>query len=132
MSSEGIDLNDAGWKYFGTEGSKRLGIYPNQLWRKDGDGVLVVWKAQAHEQFPMNKAGVEYVVKANRESRIKGHVVLARRRDAKIEMVAVKAAEDVAMMVSGVVPKEGKFGAYWWVRPDFTLDGAGWDDEAPF
>ena len=35
-------------------------------------------------------------------------------------------------MVSGVPPKVGRFGPYWWLHADFTLDGFGAFDQAPF
>jgi hypothetical protein len=134
MSAEAIDLNDVRWRAFATELNKSLGVYPNEF-RHDGNraGVLIVWKAQTSEDFPMNKLGVDYLVKAQREGRIEGHVVLARRRqEGKIETVSVKGIEDVACMVSGVPPKVGRFGPYWWLHADFMLDGFGALDQAPF
>jgi hypothetical protein len=133
MSAELIDLNDSCWRAFSIELGKALGVYPNEL-RHDGNGhgALVVWKAQNSDDFPMNKSGVEYLVKAHRDGRVDGRVVLARRRDGKIETVAVKDIEQVAAMISNVTPKEGRFGPYWWLNAGFTFGSFSALDEAPF
>jgi hypothetical protein len=132
-----MDLNDQSWRPFAPERTKALGVFPNQLWHNAIErlGALVIFKPKAYEEYPMSQAGLEYVCKAHQAGRIVGHVALAcRGQDWKIIVVAAKDVTAVAAMVEGVPPRGGKFGPYWWVRPNFTLDSSAGlsPDETPF
>ena len=132
-----IDLNDPNWRPFSVECTKALGIFPNQLWHNNVEnlGALVIFKPQAYEEFPVNQAGLQYVLKAHVEKRVVGYVVLARRQNWEPLVVAVKDVAAVAATLKGVPPREdGRWGPYWWLRTDFTWDGkAGLGpDEKPF
>jgi hypothetical protein len=54
-----IDLNDPNWRPYSPDTTKALHIFPNQLWHNSvGNlGALVIFKPQAHEEFPVNQAG---------------------------------------------------------------------------
>jgi hypothetical protein len=132
-----IDLNDPNWRPYSPDTTKALHIFPNQLWHNSvGNlGALVIFKPQAHEEFPVNQAGLQYVLKAHQEKRIVGYVVFARRQNWELQVVAMKDVAVVAATLKGVPPRtDGQWGPYWWMRTDFTPDSkaALGPDERPF
>jgi hypothetical protein len=124
-----INQLDINWRMFAEERTKALGIWPNQLWhhRTNGSGALIVKKSQRFNEYPLSKAGLDYVVDAVQSGKITaGFVGL---RNGRGEIVTCKNVLDVASLVQNAVPRDGPFGQYWWVRADLTLDSR---DETPF
>jgi hypothetical protein len=131
-----IDLNDPNWRPYSPDTTKALRIFPNQLWHHNVEnlGALVIFKPQAYEEFPVNQAGLQYVLKAHQEKRIAGgYVVFARRENWEPQVVAMKDVAAVAAMLKGVPPRtDGQWGPYWWLRTDFTPHSKAALDEKPF
>lgn len=95
-------------------------FFPNRLVGNGKVGALVVVKGK-HDDFGLGVAGLEYVVKAEAEGRIKeGYVVLAKPNGGTtLEYVASARAGEVAKRLHNVTPRIGPRGAYHWVTAKF-------------
>ena len=116
-----------GWRSFSTERTKALGCWPNQLWKNTEAemGALVITKPEAYDEFPISQVGLNYLDAAVQAGRIQqGLVVLARWRDHELAVVATKSVTEVIGSLADFPPRTGRYGDYWWVRADFTPDGA--------
>jgi hypothetical protein len=121
-----FDPNNPNWCTFSRDKTKALGIFPNQLWHNAETcaGVLVVIKPKNYEEYPLSKAGLDYLVAAHQEQRIPaGEVALVSRHNGKLSVVAAKPVTTVAAALTGIPPRDGALGPYWWVRADLTPDG---------
>jgi hypothetical protein len=131
-----FSFDDANWQMFGIERTKKLGVWPNQLWHNDEEslGTLVIFKPKAYDEYPVSQTGLNHVLTALQAQRIvRGQVVFACGVLWKPELVAAKDVAAVAAMLQGVPPRDGPYGPYWWLRADFTLDGRVLsDDTTPF
>jgi hypothetical protein len=117
--------------------SSRIGIFDHSkrraylirctAYQNDGAqiGVIVAHRSGGTD-FALNRAGLDYLLKAKEEGRITGaFVVLARGPNGLSEFVAAEQAEKVKDNLSDVPPKVGNWGEYWWLAQNFkppTLD----------
>jgi hypothetical protein len=128
--------NDANWSMFAPTQTKALAIHPNQLWHNNNTnaGALVVTKSSKYEEYAVSKAGIDYMLAADRAQKVTGYVVLLRWQEGKLTVVASKPIAAVAAALADIPPRDGPFGPYWWVRADLTPDGARVlnDDDRPF
>jgi hypothetical protein len=131
-----FDPNDPNWTMFAASQAKVLNIHPNQLWFNSttNAGALVVPKSSKYEEYAVSKAGIDYVVAADRAQKITGLVALIRWQERKLITIACKPIADVATALANIPPRDGPFGPYWWVRADLTPDGPNVldDDDRPF
>jgi hypothetical protein len=115
--------HDAGWRAFGLQKLKDLGIWPNQLQHNasTGEGVLVVQQSPTYKEYALSEAGFNYLFAAVKEERIAaGFVALVDRRGRE---VARKPVSEVATQLENVTPKQGRLGWYWWMNADLTPYG---------
>lgn len=106
--------------------------YPNRLYGNGNDiGAVVAVQGRGGEDFALGVAGLEYVIKAEEEDRIKqGYVVLAKQNSGNsLEYLASERATEVAERLRNVTPREGKWGLYHWITRWFYAVG---DQRAPF
>jgi len=117
-----MNLLDINWRMFPEERTKALGVWPNELWHNnaEGAGALVVPKSRRYAEYPVSKAGLDYVVDAVQSKKITtGYVGL---RNGSGALVACQPVLIVASMLQHAPPRDGRLGPYWWVREDLTLD----------
>jgi hypothetical protein len=125
-----MNLLDINWRMFPEERTRARGVWPNQLWHNNAEraGALVVPKSRRYAEYPVSKAGLEYVVDAVQSNRITtGFVGL---RNGRGELAACKPVLIVASLLQQAPPRDGPFGQYWWVREDLTLDSR--DGTSPY
>jgi hypothetical protein len=119
-----FDFADPHWRPFLQEKLDALGITPNQLWANTTNGkigALVVKKSSKYAEFALSEAGLRYLCAAEQAGKIgAGFVVLVAWNGRKLAPVQIKPVADVAAALDGIPPREGPFGAYWWINPDGT------------
>jgi hypothetical protein len=86
------------------------------------------------EDFALNANGLDHVVKAEADGRLKeGYVVLAKQNaGAALEYIAAARAADVSERLRNIPPYEGKWGPYHWITTNFQPASSGRDAEEPF
>src|SRR5262245_4263682 len=123
---------DAGWRAFGYEKLRELGIWPNSLQHNasTGEGVLVIQQSRTYNEYALSEAGLNYLLAAIKEERITaGYVALVDRRGQEI---ARKPVNEIAAQLANVPPKQGPLGWYWWLNADLTPYGMLSSDDALF
>jgi hypothetical protein len=96
--------------------------YPNRLYGNGKTGaVVVVRRGGRGEDFALNTAGLNYVIKAEADGRLKeAYVVLAvQNGDDQPQVVASERATVVAERLGNIPPLKGRFGQYWWINQNF-------------
>ena len=94
--------------------------YPNRLYG-DGKqtGAIAVTRGRGND-FALNAEGLDYVVQAETEGRVKeGYVVLASRNGSTPQFIAAARAKEVQERLRNVTPREGNFGPYHWITVNF-------------
>jgi hypothetical protein len=112
-----------GWRPFPMESNKKLGCYPNQFWRTNDRkiGALVVIKGWKYEEFALSKIGLDHLHDALRAKRIdQAIVVLGDWRDRVLTVISQKPIADVIASLANLTPRDGPFGPYYWMKPDFS------------
>jgi hypothetical protein len=107
--------------------------YPNRLYGDGKEiGAVVAVKGRHGDDFALGIAGLDYIVKAEAEGRIKeGFVVLAKQNGGGVlEYIGAERASEVAERLRNVTPWKGKWGAYHWITATFRAFGD--QDEAVF
>jgi hypothetical protein len=100
--------------------SQTKGVYPNKLgWIIDQPEIGALIVVQGETDFALGKNGLDYQSNAIQEGRIKKSFVVLMDRE--YEIVGVAPLEDVIKLVSGVEPRPGQWGPYWWITADFRL-----------
>jgi hypothetical protein len=77
----GFNFTDSNWRPFPQEKLDALGVSPNQLWAHiiTKAGALVVKKSGRFAEFPLSKAGLDYLYAAKQAEKItEGEIVLAK------------------------------------------------------
>lgn len=106
--------------------------YPNRLYGNGSKiGAVVVVRGRGHD-FALSIAGLDYVVAAETEGRVKeGYVVLAQPNGGGTpEFIAAERATAVQERLKNVSPSNGKWGEYHWITE--TFQPVMQDDSAPF
>ena len=98
-------------------------MYPNRLgWLQDNPriGALIVF--QSESDFALGKSGFDHILKAKAEGRIdEGHVLLLRANgSARPQFINSAPVEKIAAMLRNEVPREGKWGPFWWLQAGLT------------
>lgn len=108
--------------------------YPNRIYGNGKKiGALVAVRGR-REDFAVNVSGLDYVVKAETEGRLKeGYVVLAKKNGGTApEYIAAARVSEVAERLRGVTPLEGDYGPYHWITATFQPATRGNDADVPF
>lgn len=109
---------------------------PNRLWFavKTGQRLgAVVAVRGAGADWALNHDGLTYVADALAAGRLDaGHVVLAEINAGQSEFVVSLAVSDVVARLRHVAPREGRWGAYFWINRQFAPIGSLLNASAPF
>jgi hypothetical protein len=82
-------------------------------------GAVVVLQGRG-QNFALGVAGLEYLLKAEQESRVtEAHVSLWQRSGKRWEFIAAEKAAVVHERLRNYVPRDGNYGPYWWISADF-------------
>lgn len=110
MSIENIFI-DSSFHYSSTQ------CYPNRLYGDGKEIGAVVVTPSRRGDCQLRVAGLDYVVKAEAEGRIKeGFVVLAKLNSRNVlKYVRSARASEVAERLRNVTPRESRLGTYYWI-----------------
>jgi len=100
--------------------------YPNTLgalnYNGSKIGALAVLRGRGRD-FPLSKAGLEYLIKMEQEGRIaEAQVSLWTRPEKKgeqPEFIAIEKATVVRDNIGDTPPQDGEYGPYWWITVEF-------------
>jgi hypothetical protein len=132
-----FSFTNPNWRPFSLEKCDALRVSPNQLWANPSSnaGALVVKKSRRYAEYAVSDAGLNYLHAAVKAGKIiSGFVVLASWSGGELTVVQSQPVAEVVAALHGIPPRDGPFGAYWWVNPDGTLNGPRplSDEETPF
>jgi hypothetical protein len=125
-------FTDPAWRKFAPQLTKEIGAYPNAIYyTANGNTSVVVSFRGVHETWALNQSGMNYVFTAVCDNRLAaGFAVLATSNPSTV--VASKPIAEVHALLSGVPPRSGTFGPYWWVDEEFGTDQLRALIDAPF
>lgn len=106
---------------FGTvESAKKKNIFPNRLaWVPEHPGVGALAVFQSQEDFAIGKAGLDYILNAQRDGRIQeGYVLLLGKSGPPYVYVNSAPAAEVAEALAEEPLRDGKWGAFRWVASE--------------
>jgi hypothetical protein len=116
-----FNFSNRDWHPFPPKRLAELGIGGNMVWHNPvlKVGALAVRRSAGYSEFPVSKAGLDYLFGAQQDGRIDtGYVVFLERGSDRTVLRAVPVNQVIAS-VHLTPPREGELGAYWW----FTEEG---------
>jgi hypothetical protein len=109
-------FSTAGWKRY-----RAPAFYPNQLFYNEEERIAAVAleTSQRGGDFALKQEALQYLGEAIKQGRIlEGFVVLRER--GSVSALAAEAVSVVANRLAGIEPRDGKWGAYWWINQEFA------------
>jgi hypothetical protein len=104
-----------------SDAAKSLGIMPsNQLWYDEEIKAyaLTVMKAPLYGEYPLCAAALGYL--KSRKAAVRYIILVRMRANYSITWDEIKEVGEVAVALENISPNDARFGAYWWLRRDFT------------
>jgi hypothetical protein len=114
---------DPSWKQFPAKKHAELKLASNELWANNTTkyGALVLRRANKYPEFPISRSGLNYLNDAVQTGKIaKGLVVLADWDGAQRVAIKTLPVGEAVEACKGIVPREGPYGQYFWMRSDGT------------
>jgi hypothetical protein len=115
---------DPNWKPFHGPWDLVRSFLPNRLYHNGVERSAAIVIERAHGgDFALSETAFQYVMKAVASDRIAGAYVVLKERHSK-EIVASAPVGDVERNLSGVEPRPGISGPYWWLAAN--LQSTAW------
>jgi hypothetical protein len=131
-NADTFSFADPAWRQFPPKKHAELKLASNELWANNTTkyGALVLRRANKYPEFPIGQSGLNYLNDAVQTGKIaKGLVVLADWEGAQRVAIKILPVGEVVEAFKGIVPREGPYGHYFWMR----ADGTAYDPDAmPF
>jgi hypothetical protein len=117
-----FNFADRNWQSFPRDKLDELKISHNELWYNTATqvGALLIRQSNQYSEHAMSVAGLHYLAAALEQKKITAGFVVAVNRN-RIPVCSKPSAE-VAAMLEGVPPRTGRFGDFYWLNSDLTLN----------